>query len=562
MAASGNTQQSLRRAIGALKDSTKVGLAKVNSENKELDVALVKATNHDEILAKEKHIMTIFSALSASSPRADVTYCINGLTKRLAKTHNWTVALKTLIVIHRALREVDHTFREELINFSKGKRLMLNLSHFRDDSSPHAWDYSAWVRAYALYLEEHLECFCVLKYDIRKNPSRTKELDIPDVLEQLPAMQQLLLRLLACKPQGMAVHNSLIHYALSIVAGESVKLYVAITDGVLNVVDKNDFILSHYFEMERHDAIRALEIYKKAVSQGEKLSEFFEMCRSVDFGRQQKFIKIKMPPASFLTAMEDYVAEAPHVLAFEWIQISEDEDGTPREVSTPHATLLIDYKHVDVKEKSNVCLRSSDPTKSNQSETTTATLFFTDLLGLDELTQEASEMDDKNSPAFTSVTSDDLLNCETSINSTFQTTGWELALVTAPSSDGVAAGGLDKLTLESLYDGAMATGMNQKSACQIGQMAPNPFDSLDNNQDPFYAPSDTVPATNTQTVAISEEQTFLMMQQQKQQQQQLPVIDFDTNSTNPFGNPFVDDNNVPNSFGGDNNVSFHHPQEF
>lgn len=73
---------------------------------------------------------------------------------------------------------------------------MLNLSHFKDDSSPNgtdfifwsfiyrcytvenffmtecflvsclAWDYSAWVRSYALYLEERLECFRVLKYDI------------------------------------------------------------------------------------------------------------------------------------------------------------------------------------------------------------------------------------------------------------------------------------------------------------------------------------------------------------------------------------------------------------
>jgi hypothetical protein len=29
-----------------------------------------------------------------------------------------------------------------------------------------AWDYSAWVRAYALFLEERLECFRVLKYDV------------------------------------------------------------------------------------------------------------------------------------------------------------------------------------------------------------------------------------------------------------------------------------------------------------------------------------------------------------------------------------------------------------
>lgn len=38
-----------------------------------------------------------------------------------------------------------------------------------------AWDYSGWVRSYALYLEERLECFRTLKYDmetyhtVRKN---------------------------------------------------------------------------------------------------------------------------------------------------------------------------------------------------------------------------------------------------------------------------------------------------------------------------------------------------------------------------------------------------------
>lgn len=33
-------------------------------------------------------------------------------------------------------------------------------------SAASAWDYSAWVRTYALYLEERLECFRVLKYDV------------------------------------------------------------------------------------------------------------------------------------------------------------------------------------------------------------------------------------------------------------------------------------------------------------------------------------------------------------------------------------------------------------
>ena len=33
----------------------------------------------------------IFVAVSASRPRADVVYCINALSRRLTKTHNWTV---------------------------------------------------------------------------------------------------------------------------------------------------------------------------------------------------------------------------------------------------------------------------------------------------------------------------------------------------------------------------------------------------------------------------------------------------------------------------------------
>ncbi|RZR81109.1 hypothetical protein BHM03_00007285 [Ensete ventricosum] len=56
-----------RKAYGALKDSTKVGLAKVNSEFKDLDIAIVKATNHEECPPKERHVRS----------------------ERLSKTHNW-----------------------------------------------------------------------------------------------------------------------------------------------------------------------------------------------------------------------------------------------------------------------------------------------------------------------------------------------------------------------------------------------------------------------------------------------------------------------------------------
>ncbi|VVA28272.1 PREDICTED: putative clathrin assembly [Prunus dulcis] len=146
------TFQSFRKAYGALKDSTKVGLIKVNSEFKDLDIATVKATSHVECPPKERHVR-------------NVAYCIHAPAKRLSKTRSWIVAIKTLIVIHRTLREGDPTFREELLNYSQRGHI-LQISNFKDDSSPLAWDCSAWVRTYALFLEERLEGFQVLKYDI------------------------------------------------------------------------------------------------------------------------------------------------------------------------------------------------------------------------------------------------------------------------------------------------------------------------------------------------------------------------------------------------------------
>ncbi|KAG5515563.1 hypothetical protein RHGRI_020776 [Rhododendron griersonianum] len=73
------TLQSWRNAYGALKDQTK-----------DVDVAIVKATNHVECPPRERHLR-ILAATSAIRPRADVAYCIHALARRLAKTHNWTV---------------------------------------------------------------------------------------------------------------------------------------------------------------------------------------------------------------------------------------------------------------------------------------------------------------------------------------------------------------------------------------------------------------------------------------------------------------------------------------
>ncbi|KAK1384261.1 hypothetical protein POM88_021996 [Heracleum sosnowskyi] len=71
-----------------------------------------------------------FTYISALGPRADMSYCIYALARRLSRTHNWA-----------SIEAVDSTFQEKLVNFVKTKGHMLNMVHFKDDSGPHGlWE--------------------------------------------------------------------------------------------------------------------------------------------------------------------------------------------------------------------------------------------------------------------------------------------------------------------------------------------------------------------------------------------------------------------------------------
>lgn len=571
----------IRKAIGAVKDQTSISLAKVAGNiAPELEVLVVKATSHDDEPADEKYIREIISMTCYS--RGYVTACVATISKRLSKTHDWIVAVKALMLVHRLLLDGHLLFGEEIVYATRRGMRVLNMSDFRDEAHSNSWDHGGFVRFYAMYLDEKVE-FDVyekkkqggdgkfeekddrfkddfdygmgtgsrsygdvkesVKREEKKEATPMREMSPERVLARLNQLLRILDRVLSCRPTGAAKNSRLVLVALYLVVKESFGLYIEIC-GALGV------LLDRFTEMEYADCVRGFDTYVSAAKMIDELVGFYGWCKDMGIARSSEYPEVQRITDKLLGTLDGFLKEmanrpkSPERVRGEKPSIKEEAELDINEVKA-------------LPPPESYTAPPPPPPEPQQAPKPQPQQVTEDLVNLKEDAITADEQGNKlalalfSGPPTTNTNGSWEAfpsNGEPEVTSAWQTpaaeTGkadWELALVESASNlskqKAAYAGGFDPLLLNGMYDqGAVrqhvnATQLTGGSASSVTLPVPGksstPVLALPapdgtvqklGNEDPFAASLSVPPPAYVQMAEMERKQQFLVQEQQLWQQ--------------------------------------------
>ncbi|CAI9786202.1 unnamed protein product [Fraxinus pennsylvanica] len=564
----------IRNVIGAVKDQTSVGLARVGSSSflSNLEVAMVKATRHEEYPPNEKHIRDILSLTCYSRPY--VGACVSTISRRISKTKNWVVALKALILIQRLLTEGDPAFTEEIFFATRRGTRLLNMSDFLDSSRSNSWDYSAFIRTYALYLDEHLEFkmqgkqgkHSAFAYEDEENEVGWKaqgveatpvhEMKNERIFSRIHHLLQLLERFLACRPAGVTKYNRVVIVALYPIVKESFQLYYDITEIISILIDR-------FMELDIPDSVTVYEIFCRVSKEYDELNAFYDFCKSVGVAGTLEYPCIQKIPQKKLDVMDEFIKEK-SVMAQKRnrIMAPKPEPTVETKKSKPEE----DMNGIEALPPPGEFLEETDKEEKKDEEVTSKennkTQDVGDLLNLGEDAPTTEHGDKLALALFDSYPAPTITCTATPWEAFKESDDWEAELVLSAShfSNQKASlpWGFDSLMLDGMYQqGAIAQAAASTSLIATGSAssvaigstgrpavlalpAPPPTCGVANmstNSDPFAASRAIAPPLYVQMFEMEKKQR-LLEEQLMWQQYARDGLQGQVGLANPYQNPY------------------------
>lgn len=241
---------------------------------------------------KSKYVEHIL--LATQSGEAGVAEVFRTLTQRL-RDATWTVAFKSLIIVHLMIKEGVQDVTLSYLAVAPRNRLAVN--SFTDvQTQGHN------IRRYSEYLLARAQAFGATGCDyVRSGDGRLKRLSIDKgLLRETEVVQDQIKALVKCDLLSNDVENEITLTAFRLLTRDLLDLYNVENEAVMNV-------LSHYFEMSKPDAERAIKIYKVFCKQTDQVVQYLSTARQYEHATRLEIPKIKHAPTSLVNSLQEYL---------------------------------------------------------------------------------------------------------------------------------------------------------------------------------------------------------------------------------------------------------------
>jgi protein tyrosine phosphatase (PTP) superfamily phosphohydrolase (DUF442 family) len=242
---------------------------------------------------KSKYIEHIL--IATHSGEAGVAEVFRALQNRL-RDSTWTVVFKSLITVHLMIREGA---QDVTLAYLARHRSMLAISSFSDVQTQ-----GRNIRHYTNYLTERARAYRDTKCDyVRGAENRLEKMSVEKgLLRETETVQHQITALLKCDVLDNEPENEITITVFRMLVLDLLAMFHVMNQAMIN-------ILSHFFEMSRPDAERALEIYKNFTRQTDFVVQYLSTARQYEHQTRVEVPKLKHAPVNLGKQLEDYLMD-------------------------------------------------------------------------------------------------------------------------------------------------------------------------------------------------------------------------------------------------------------
>ncbi|XP_021456312.2 clathrin coat assembly protein AP180 isoform X11 [Oncorhynchus mykiss] len=274
----------------------RIAAAQYQLTGSEVSRAVCKATTHEVMAPKKKHLEYLISATNATN--VNIPQMADTLFER-ATNASWIVVFKALVTTHHMCVHGNERF----IQYLASRTALFNLSNFIDKTGSNGYDMSTFIRRYGRYLNERAFAYRQMAFDftkVKKGAEGVMRTMTPEkLLKGMPVLQTQIDTLLEFDVHPKELNNPIINAGFLLLFKDLVKLFASYNDGVINLLEK-------YFKMKKSDCKEALEIYKRFLTRVTKIGEFMKLAETVGVDKND-IPDINYAPSSILESLETHM---------------------------------------------------------------------------------------------------------------------------------------------------------------------------------------------------------------------------------------------------------------